>query len=221
MTARKTSRRKPVRKKAAKKPARRKAAAKKPAGKKAAGRKKAPRKKPTRKKPARKKAATKKTARKKPTRKKAASRKKPARRKAAAAATRRKKASAAKPTRKKAARKPASRPARDSTPAPGAAPEPRPVEAVRTSVAAAVPLEVGRVTHHFGRVGVGVIAVESEEIRLGDTLHFRGHTTDFFQRVERMELDHQPVERIGSGQQVAIQVSERVREGDVVYRVSR
>ena len=201
MTARKTSRRKPARKKVkatgrpAKKPARRKASGKKPARKKAAAPKKAGRKTATGKKAASKKAARKKSARKKPAAGKAASPKKP--------------------TRKKAARKPAARPARAATP------ESQPVEAVRTSVAAAVPVEVGRVTHHFGQVGVGVIAVESAEIRLGDTLHFRGHTTDFFQRVERMELDHQPVEHIGSGQQVAIQVSQRVREGDLVYRVSR
>jgi putative protease len=201
MTARKTSRRKPARKKVkatggpAKKPARRKASGKKPARKKAAAPKKAGRKTATGKKAASKKAARKKSARKKPAAGKAASPKKP--------------------TRKKAASKPAARPARAATP------ESQPVEAVRTSVAAAVPVEVGRVTHHFGQVGVGVIAVESAEIRLGDTLHFRGHTTDFFQRVERMELDHQPVEHIGSGQQVAIQVSQRVREGDLVYRVSR
>ena len=201
MTARKTSRRKPARKKVkatggpAKKPARRKASGKKPARKKAAAPKKAGRKTATGKKAASKKAARKKSARKKPAAGKAASPKKP--------------------TRKKTARKPAARPARAATP------ESQPVEAVRTSVAAAVPVEVGRVTHHFGQVGVGVIAVESAEIRLGDTLHFRGHTTDFFQRVERMELDHQPVEHVGSDHQVAIQVSQRVREGDLVYRVSR
>ena len=196
MTARKTSRRKPARKKAkaAGRPAK-KPARRKASGKKAAAPKKATRKKATPKKAAGKKAPRKKSARKKPAAKKAASPKKP--------------------TRKKAARKPADRPARAATP------ESQPVEAVRTSVAAAVPVEVGRVTHHFGQVGVGVIAVESAEIRLGDTLHFRGRTTDFFQRVERMELDHQPVEHIGSGQQVAIQVSQRVREGDLVYRVSR
>ncbi|MBW2372997.1 MAG: hypothetical protein JRF70_10705 [Deltaproteobacteria bacterium] len=180
-----------ARKTSRRKPARKKVA--KPAKKPA--RRKASGKKPARKKAARRKSAGKKTARKKPAAKKAAPSKKP--------------------TRKKAARKPAARPARAATP------ESQPVEAVRTSVAAAVPVEVGRVTHHFGQIGVGVIAVESAEIRLGDTLHFRGHTTDFFQRVERMELDHQPVEHIGRGQQVAIQVSQRVREGDLVYRVSR
>jgi putative protease len=202
MTARKTSRRKPVHKKGKKAKAAGKPASK-PTRRKAAG------KKPTRKKAAPKQATRKKSAAKKSAGKRA-TRKKSARKKAAP-----KKAVRQKPVRKKAARKPAARPARAATP------EPQPLETVRTSVAAAIPVEVGRVTHHFGQVGVGVIAVENQEIRLGDTLHFRGHTTDFFQRVERMELDHQPVEHIGSGQQVAIQVSQRVREGDLVYRVSR
>ena len=61
--------------------------------------------------------------------------------------------------------------------------------------------------------------VEDAILRTGDTLHFRGHTTDFYQRIDHIELDHQSVESAAPGQEVGVQVSQRVREHDEVYRV--
>jgi putative protease len=55
---------------------------------------------------------------------------------------------------------------------------------------------------------------------MGDTLHIRGHTTDFYQRVDRIEFDHQPVTMARAGQQVGVHVSQRVREHDEVFLVS-
>lgn len=77
---------------------------------------------------------------------------------------------------------------------------------------------VGTVTHYFDRPGVGALALE-EVVELGDVLHFRGHTTDFRQEVTSMEVDHRSVELAGPGDEVAVKVEERVREGDEVYRV--
>jgi putative protease len=88
-------------------------------------------------------------------------------------------------------------------------------------VAAAAPDRIGVVTHYYGHVDAAIIRLESGEVRVGDTVHIRGHTTDFYQRVEHIELDHQMVESAKAGQTVGIQVSQRVREGDEVIRVSR
>jgi translation elongation factor EF-1alpha len=76
------------------------------------------------------------------------------------------------------------------------------------------------VTHYFGRVGAGVIAMESGELRIGDTIHVRGHTTDFYQRVNRIEIDHAPVEVARPGQSVGVEITQRVREHDEVFKVS-
>ena len=88
------------------------------------------------------------------------------------------------------------------------------------SVAGKLPERIGRVTHYFGQVNAAAIVIESGELRRGDTIHVRGHTTDFYQRVERIERDHAEVEMAWVGQQVGIEVSQRVREGDEVIRVS-
>ena len=72
------------------------------------------------------------------------------------------------------------------------------------------------VTHYYSRVDAAVVAVGPGELRTGDTVHFRGHTTDFYQRLDRLEVDHQPVQVASPGQVVGVHVSQRVREGDTV-----
>ena len=87
-------------------------------------------------------------------------------------------------------------------------------------IAAGVPTRIGVITHYFGRVGAGVISLESGELRVGDTIHVRGHTTDFYQRVNRIEIDHAQVEIAKPGQSVGVEITQRVREHDEVFKVS-
>ena len=76
-------------------------------------------------------------------------------------------------------------------------------------------------THYYANVDAAIVRLERGEVRVGDTIHIRGHTTDFYQRIDHIELDHQKVESGRAGQVVGIQVSQRVREGDEVIRASR
>jgi putative protease len=78
---------------------------------------------------------------------------------------------------------------------------------------------VGAVTHFYAHANAAIVRIESGEIRVGDTLHFSGHTTDFEQRVNRIELDHATVMFARMGQEVGIQVAQRAREHDVVSKL--
>ena len=80
---------------------------------------------------------------------------------------------------------------------------------------------MGVVTHYYGHVNAGIIRIESGELRVGDTIHIRGATTDFYQRISHIEVEHETVAVARVGQVVGIQVSQRVREGDEVIRVSQ
>ncbi len=88
-------------------------------------------------------------------------------------------------------------------------------------MAQATPARLGVVTHFYGHVNAAILRIETGELRSGDSVHFRGHTTDFYQRLDRIELDHQVVESVRGGQTVGVQVSQRVREGDEVFKVAR
>jgi putative protease len=78
---------------------------------------------------------------------------------------------------------------------------------------------VGSITHYFGKPEVGVVKLKAG-IKIGDVLHFRGHTTDFQQEMTSMQVDHAAVEFADAGTEVAIKLEERVRSGDEVYRVT-
>lgn len=78
---------------------------------------------------------------------------------------------------------------------------------------------IGRVTHYYNRIGVAVLEL-SDELKVGDVVHILGHTTDFTQQVQSMEIEHQKVQSVGPGDDVALKVVKRVREGDAVYKVT-
>ena len=75
-------------------------------------------------------------------------------------------------------------------------------------------------THYYPHVDAGVIQLERGELNVGDRIHIRGHTTDYYQLIDRMELDRVEVTTARAGQSVGVHVFKRVREGDVVSKVS-
>ena len=143
---------------------------------------------------------------------KARPRKAPARRPAA------RKKVAKKPTKKQAkkaparraapkAKKPATRPAREK-------PAPMP------PVALPPPGDrIGVITHYFSNISVAVVKIESGRLRVGDTIHIRGHTTDFKQRIDSMQVEHKSVQEAGPNDDFGLKVGQHAREHDVVYLV--
>ncbi len=79
---------------------------------------------------------------------------------------------------------------------------------------------IGTVTHYYTHLHVAGVAVTDGELHKGDKIHVKGHTSDFEQKVESMEIDHEPVEIAKSGDQIGMAVIEHAREHDSVYRVS-
>lgn len=78
---------------------------------------------------------------------------------------------------------------------------------------------VGVVTHYYSHLGVAVVQVNKGEIKAGDRVRIKGHTTDLTQIVGSMEYEHEHVERAGAGAIVGIKVMDHVRGHDIVYRV--
>src|SRR5438309_11750310 len=129
----------------------------------------------------------------------------------------------AKPLKKAAARKPAARrPAPKKGPAARPAPKPRPAAIPVAPPRGPLPGEerVGFVTHYYGHLSVAAIRLESGSLRVGDTIRILGHTSDFRQRVDSMQIDRQPVTEAGKRQEIGIKVAEHAREGDEVYKVT-
>lgn len=79
--------------------------------------------------------------------------------------------------------------------------------------------EIGRVTHYFGKIGVAAIEITRGSLSVGDTIHIQGHTSDFVQKVESMQIENKPVEQASAGQSVGVKVVAHARPHDKVYKV--
>ena len=79
--------------------------------------------------------------------------------------------------------------------------------------------KVGEVMKFFSKPSVAAIKLEGE-LKVGDRIKFKGHTTDFEDQVQSMQIENQAVEKAGAGEMIGIKVKERVRENDLVYKVT-
>ena len=77
---------------------------------------------------------------------------------------------------------------------------------------------IGKVTHFFGRPSVGIIEL-SDALKVGDTVHVKGHASDFTQQVSSMQIEHVDVSEAKAGDSVGIKVEQKVHEHDSVYKV--
>jgi putative protease len=80
--------------------------------------------------------------------------------------------------------------------------------------------KVGKVQKFFSKPGVAAIEVTGGTLRVGDRLHFKGHTTDFEDTIASMQIEREAIEEAKSGDLIGIKVKDRVRENDTVYKVT-
>jgi len=80
--------------------------------------------------------------------------------------------------------------------------------------------KIGIVTHYFGNIGVAALKITDGELNVGDTIHVKGHTSDFTQTVDSMQVEHESVAVARAGNEVGLKTTEYVREHDAVYKVT-
>jgi translation elongation factor EF-Tu-like GTPase len=78
--------------------------------------------------------------------------------------------------------------------------------------------EVGRITHYYGNISVGIVEL-SDTLKVGDTIHIKGHTSDFNQTVDSMQIEHKNVSEAKAGDLVGIKVIQKVHPHDKVYKI--
>lgn len=118
-----------------------------------------------------------------------------------------KKKKAKKPAAKKKSKKPSAKKSGEKTAKKSLVKEEQPGE------------PLGHVTHYFPKVKATAIMIDRKRLATGDTLYFKGHTTHFKQKVESLQINHQPVTEAGEGEEVGIRVKSRTREGDLVFKI--
>ncbi|MEE9126435.1 MAG: translation elongation factor-like protein, partial [Planctomycetota bacterium] len=57
-------------------------------------------------------------------------------------------------------------------------------------------------------------------LRVGDTIHIKGHTSDFIQSVDSIQIENEAVEVARPGEEVGVRVTETVRRHDKEFKVT-
>ena len=78
---------------------------------------------------------------------------------------------------------------------------------------------VGSVSDFFAHPVVAGIELTGS-LNVGDKIHIKGHTTDLKMDVKSIQIDNEQVDAAKAGDSIGIKVSERVRSGDTVYKVT-
>jgi putative protease len=79
--------------------------------------------------------------------------------------------------------------------------------------------KIGEVMKYFSKPSVAAVKITEGEINVGDSLKFSGHTTDFTNVIESMEVENKSVQKAVVGDFIGVKVSDRVRPGDEVFKV--
>lgn len=78
---------------------------------------------------------------------------------------------------------------------------------------------VGQVVHYFDHIKVAVIKLKSP-LAVGDEISLAGgQDTDFKQKIQSMEVEHQKITKAKKGQEIGMKVKEKVRDGYKVFKV--
>ena len=80
-------------------------------------------------------------------------------------------------------------------------------------------VEIGIIQHYFDKIGVGAMEITEGELLVGDTIHIKGHTTDFTTTVDSMQIENNTVEKAKKGDAIGIKLAERVRQHDKVFKI--
>jgi len=77
--------------------------------------------------------------------------------------------------------------------------------------------EIGEVITYYANIGVAAVEL-SGSVKVGDTIIFRGFTTDLEQKVDSMQIEHDSVQEAKAGDQIGVKVPGKVRKNDRVYK---
>ncbi|MFH0912948.1 MAG: translation elongation factor-like protein [Candidatus Omnitrophota bacterium] len=79
--------------------------------------------------------------------------------------------------------------------------------------------EIGKISHYYGHLGVGIIEL-SDILKVGDTIHIKGHSEDFNQPVDSIQVEHAGVSQAKAGDSIGVKVIQKVHPGDKVFKVT-
>jgi hypothetical protein len=82
-------------------------------------------------------------------------------------------------------------------------------------------IKIAKVTHYYDKIGVAVIDVVKQPLKVGDVIKISGHDSEFNQAVSSLQIEHAQVKEIAAKESGALKTDKPVKEGDVIYLVTK
>ena len=79
--------------------------------------------------------------------------------------------------------------------------------------------EIGKVDDYYSKIEVITLELKGV-LSVGDKIRVKGHSTDFIQVVDSIQIEHKPVSSAKAGDMIGIKVNERAKKGDMVLKVT-
>lgn len=77
---------------------------------------------------------------------------------------------------------------------------------------------IGKIVHYYAKIGVAVVDL-TDKVSVGDTISIEGAVTNLKETINSIEVEHKKIQTAKAGDSIGLKVSDRVREGDAVYKV--
>jgi hypothetical protein len=82
-------------------------------------------------------------------------------------------------------------------------------------------VKIAKVIHYYDKIGVAVVDVLKQPLKVGDTIKISGHDNEFNQTVSSLQIEHTQVKEIAPKESGALKTDKPVKEGDVIYLVTK
>jgi putative protease len=80
-------------------------------------------------------------------------------------------------------------------------------------------IQIGEITHYFDHINVAALTLTAP-LRVGDSIHILGHSTDFKQEVTSLRIENQSVSEAKPGDDVGMKVVQKVHSHDKVFKLT-
>jgi selenocysteine-specific translation elongation factor len=78
---------------------------------------------------------------------------------------------------------------------------------------------IGKVSDFFAHPVVAGIELTAV-LKVGDKIRIKGHTTELEMTVDSIQIDNAQVTEAKAGDSIGVKVSDRVKSGDSVYKIT-
>lgn len=82
-------------------------------------------------------------------------------------------------------------------------------------------IQIGKVTHYYDKLGVAVIEIINQPLKIGDIVKISGHDHEFTQPVSSLQVEHTMVQQVLPGESAGLKVVQQVKVGDELYLLEK